>query len=142
MIEWLFFVLAALLVAAWIDYKTRKIPDWLVIAVFLAGMIYRIVDHSLLAGAAGILMGLVFIIPHIKGCLGKGDVKLFMALGLSAGAVVLAVIVIFTFLSLAVYLLVTGRLIKRGAGLIPFAPFILTGYVLMGGVAFVAKTII
>lgn len=72
-------------VAAALDYRTRKIPNWLTVPAAVLGLAY----HTLapggigpLASLAGLAIGFaLLLLPWILGGGGMGDVKLLAALG-------------------------------------------------------------
>ena len=75
--------------AAWSDLAIRTIPDWICVALALAGLLIRgsAGAHALAisVGLAGVLfLALVFV--HAYGGLGGGDVKLAAALVLGLPA--------------------------------------------------------
>ncbi|MEO5902705.1 MAG: prepilin peptidase [Gemmatimonadaceae bacterium] len=75
-----------LLVAAIGDYRTRRIPNRLVLLLAILGVAYSLVRAPLLSGFAqaigGIGTGLLCWLPfYVLGWLGAGDVKLFAAAG-------------------------------------------------------------
>ena len=78
-------LLAMLCVAVVIDVRSRRIPDWLTLAIATGGL-----THALLPGAAvsplssvlGVLVGgLLLLGPFAIGATGGGDVKLLAAIG-------------------------------------------------------------
>lgn len=75
--------------AAGLDLKTHKIPNWLTFSAAAAGLcLYLFFQGTtgLLSSAKGLLFGLlVFLIPFILGGMGGGDVKLMGALGAVMG---------------------------------------------------------
>ncbi len=84
------YVLAALvasftLAAAVIDYRTKKIPNWLTVPSAIAALIFHLVTGGgtgLLWALAGFAVGFaLLILPWILGGGGMGDVKLLAALG-------------------------------------------------------------
>lgn len=91
--------------ASWIDYKERRVPNWLNAAIALAGFLAQ--AHfcgwqGLATGAAGLAVGFaVLIIPWLMHGMGAGDVKLMMAIGVWLGPWV-------TFLSFCVGAVVGG----------------------------------
>lgn len=79
-----------LVYAAYGDVRTRRIPNRVVIAVALPGILYSVafapVDPGLLRSVEGFGVGLLCWLPfYIAGWLGAGDVKLFAAAGLWLG---------------------------------------------------------
>ena len=84
------YVLAALvasftLAAAVIDYRTKKIPNWLTAPSAIAALLFHLVSGGgtgLLWALAGFAVGFaLLILPWILGGGGMGDVKLLAALG-------------------------------------------------------------
>ena len=76
--------------AAYGDARTRRIPNWVVIAVGLPGIVYSVASASvgpgLLRSVEGFGVGLLCWLPfYIAGWLGAGDVKLFAAAGVWLG---------------------------------------------------------
>jgi prepilin peptidase CpaA len=97
MIWWVNFVVLAL--AAGIDIRTRRIPNWLTLPFLASGLVFQAfnggwggVGHSL----AGIGLALVFFgIPCFLGGMGMGDLKLGagVAVWIGPGQALLAFIV-------------------------------------------------
>ena len=88
------YVLAALvasftLAAAVIDYRTKKIPNWLTVPSAIAALLFHLVSGGgtgLLWALAGFAVGFaLLILPWILGGGGMGDVKLLAALGIWLG---------------------------------------------------------
>lgn len=81
---------ALLVFAAYGDVRTRRIPNWVVMAVGLPGIVFSVafasVGPGLLRSVGGFGVGLLLWLPfYIAGWLGAGDVKLFAAAGLWLG---------------------------------------------------------
>lgn len=91
-----YFVLIAVVVAgiaAWTDWRTGLIPNWLTFGGMLVGVLGHFVVGTWLAGfrtgvveAGTSLAGLLFCalapaLMYMKGAMGGGDLKLFAALG-------------------------------------------------------------
>lgn len=78
-------VIPATLLASWIDYKDRKVPNWLNAALALAGLAAQTAYfgwQGLGLGVAGLLVGFaVLIVPWAMHGMGAGDVKLMAAIG-------------------------------------------------------------
>ncbi|MFO0972669.1 MAG: A24 family peptidase [Phycisphaerae bacterium] len=71
--------------ASWIDYKERRVPNWLNAALALSGLIVQTAyfgKSGLGSGLAGLAVGFgVLIIPWAMHGMGAGDVKLMAAIG-------------------------------------------------------------
>jgi prepilin peptidase CpaA len=80
-------VFSALLVTACItDVRWRRIPNWLVLVLAISGFAFSVISDPWVPGLGKALGGLVvgfaiWIVFHIAGGLGAGDVKLFAAAG-------------------------------------------------------------
>lgn len=86
------------LVAGWIDWRTRKIPNWLTVSGFVLGLVTsaarngaRGAEASLLG--AGIALALLLPLVWVRG-LGAGDWKLMGALGACLGVWRVAVVML------------------------------------------------
>jgi prepilin peptidase CpaA len=78
-------VVPATLVACWIDYAARKVPNWLNLALALAGIAAQAAYFGwsgVGTAFAGLAVGIgVLIIPWAMHGMGAGDVKLMGAIG-------------------------------------------------------------
>ena len=73
---------------AWMDWKYHKIPNWLTVSGFLAGLALRGILQGipgLALSGAGFLTGSLYILLWLLGGLKAGDVKLYMAMGAIGG---------------------------------------------------------
>lgn len=81
--------------ASWIDYKQRRVPNWLNAAIAAAGLVAQVWYFGwsgLSTAGLGLLVGFaVLIVPWLMHGMGAGDVKLMMAIGVWLGPAVTAV---------------------------------------------------
>lgn len=79
------FVTAVLVVAAVIDGRALKVPNWLTFPFVLAGLVYGLAAHGwpgLGTALLGTAVGMALLLPlYAIGGMGAGDVKLFMGVG-------------------------------------------------------------
>jgi prepilin peptidase CpaA len=72
-------------IAAVLDYRTRKIPNWLTVSAAIVGLAYHTLAPAGLgpvAALAGFAIGFaLLLLPAVLGGGGMGDVKLLAALG-------------------------------------------------------------
>lgn len=73
------------LLASWIDYSQRRVPNWLNAALALTGFVAQAVYFGwsgIGAGFLGMLVGFsLLIVPWLMHGMGAGDVKLMAAIG-------------------------------------------------------------
>jgi prepilin peptidase CpaA len=86
-------LMALLLVAAVIDIKTGRIPNWLVFGGALYALVYNTMsplyarDIGILFALGGLAVGLVSLLPaYLFRVMGAGDVKLMAMVGAFVGA--------------------------------------------------------
>jgi len=89
-VSWLEGILLGIVAtAAVIDFRTRRIPNWLTLSAVLLGLALQVVFHGLpglLRGFLGLLVGAgLFFVPFALGGMGPGDVKLMAAVGAFLG---------------------------------------------------------
>jgi prepilin peptidase CpaA len=86
--------------AAWSDFRTRHIPNWITVSGALTGLALQTLSaglHGTLTSVAGTVLGVgVFLGLFIAGGLGAGDVKLFGAVGALVGPGALVFVFVFT----------------------------------------------
>lgn len=84
-----FIMVPGIIWASWIDYKDRRVPNWLNAAIAVTGFFAQAHWFGLSgvgAGALGLLVGFaVLIVPWLMHGMGAGDVKLMMAIGVWLG---------------------------------------------------------
>ena len=97
LLAWLFFdwrtgiVILLLIVAAVSDFRTRRIPNWLVLSGALYAVIYNTVlpptpHDDILFPLTGLALGLLLFLPlYFVGAMGAGDVKLLAMAGAFLG---------------------------------------------------------
>ena len=89
-------LIGLLLVAAWIDWRTFRIPNWLTASGMVWGLTYNAVfADSALGGLAhgllGLVTGLALLLPlYAIRVMGAGDVKLMAMVGAFLGALATA----------------------------------------------------
>lgn len=78
-------VMALLVVAAVIDWRVRRIPNWLTFTLVLSGIAQSVMPQALIApgdALLGCLAGFVLTFPlYALGAVGGGDVKLVAGIG-------------------------------------------------------------
>ena len=78
-------VSAILIVAAWIDGRELRVPNWITLPMILAGLVYSTSVGGiggLGAGVIGMCVGLLTLLPlYAVGGMGAGDVKLMAGIG-------------------------------------------------------------
>ena len=75
--------------SAFFDLRVRKIPNWLIAAGLLLGMILNALHgmHDFVQSLIGLFAGIaVLIVPFALGWVGAGDVKFFGVVGALLGA--------------------------------------------------------
>ena len=77
------------LLASWIDYSQRRVPNWLNLTLIVAGFTAQWVYFGIAGfgtGALGLLTGFgLLIVPWLMHGMGAGDVKLLAAIGVWLG---------------------------------------------------------
>lgn len=111
-------LLVLLTVAAVIDARSRKIPNWLNLVILVTGLAQAAlvgVPVTLSQAVPGVLAGFgILLIPYVLGAMGGGDVKMLAAIGAWLGA--LATVQVYLVAAVAGLLIVivqcffTGRL--------------------------------
>ncbi len=85
-------VALVLIVAAWIDGRELRVPNWITFPMVLSGLIFNAVAASgigLSDSLLGMVVGLATLLPlYAVGGMGAGDVKLMAGLGAWLGPLV------------------------------------------------------
>ncbi|MEM5780514.1 MAG: prepilin peptidase [Lawsonibacter sp.] len=117
--------------AAWQDWRTRQIPDWLVVFLAACGILrITLYGASLWAGLSGLLLlGLPLLACGLCSptSMGGGDIKLCAALGFLLGPLMGGVLLLAALLAGTIY----GAI--RRENRVPLAPFLLPFYILILG---------
>lgn len=119
----MFVLIAAFVaVAALLDFRTQKIPNYLTVTGAIVGVIYHTAaGNGVLWSLAGLGVGFVLLLlPFILGGGGAGDVKLLAALGAWMGPLWVAVTfglaaIVGTFISLTVLMVAACQVGIGGA---------------------------
>jgi prepilin peptidase CpaA len=90
MMTWLGLValISVLVIAAWTDVRSRRIPNVLTLSALVAALVLAAIagDGALLAAAKGAGLGLLVALPLLAvGGMGGGDAKLLIAVGAFTG---------------------------------------------------------
>jgi len=125
----LFCIISSLLVViSMIDLKHKIIPDGLIIAEAIIGIVFILVDRTTIFDKLlGLGIGLIIflLIAVLTNAMGGGDIKLMAALGLIFGIKGVLFITLFSFVIGALISVVLLTLkIKSRKDEIPFGPFI------------------
>lgn len=125
------------LIIAFIDINIRIIPNELVIAMMILGLIFQTIKYGLIALMSSIICMVVMMTIFISvagfvglGKVGAGDVKLVGAMGLALGPHLIIIAVGSMAIVLLMYIVV-GMILKKVylSTMLPLAPFIISGYI-------------
>lgn len=121
-------IVSLLIVVSMIDLKHKIIPDGLIITGAIIGIIFILLDRTIIFDrliGLGIGLGLFLAIAVLTNAMGGGDIKLMSVLGLIFGIKGMLFIILFSFVigALISVALLTLK-IKSRKDEIPFGPFI------------------
>ncbi|TFY96893.1 A24 family peptidase [Ramlibacter rhizophilus] len=112
-------LIALLLAAAWIDWRTMRIPNWLTVAGMCWGLLWNAVSaptvmEGVLTAVGGLALGLGLFLPlWLLRVMGAGDVKLMAMVGAFLGA--LATFKAIVFVGLAGGIVVLAYAVANGS---------------------------
>jgi prepilin signal peptidase PulO-like enzyme (type II secretory pathway) len=127
-------VLIILFVGTIVDIKTKKVPNTLVVALYIFGIIMLAANYNLSTATSNLLaafiFGAVFLIVFFvtKGQIGMGDVKLISCIGLIFGLANTMTVVTISLLVSAAFggsMILVKKYSKEQV--IPFVPFLFIG---------------
>jgi len=125
------------IIIGYIDVKIRIVPNELVLAMVVSGIIFQILNYgfrALIVAAITmiVMMGVFTAVAGFVGFgkVGAGDVKLAGAMGLGLGYPLIVTAVGIMAVSLLIFIL-TGMALKKIylSTMLPFAPFMIIGYI-------------
>ncbi|RNB82799.1 prepilin peptidase [Brevibacillus fluminis] len=105
-----------LAIAAFFDWKWRKLPNWFLLPVMLAGLAYQMAEGTWWTAAGGLASGFaITVVPVAMRAMGMGDQKLLMAVGAwTSTADVYWLVVLSAFLCIVVVLCRPQRIRRLG----------------------------
>jgi len=76
-------------IGSFTDVRSRRVPNWLTGPAFVTGLALHLAlggwRGMLVAAAAGLICGVIFLVFFLAGGMGAGDVKLITAIGCLVG---------------------------------------------------------
>lgn len=108
-----------LVVSAWTDINSRRIPNWLVLAGLVSGLLIQLLfsSGSVFMWGAGLLVGFALFLPlYLLKVMGAGDVKLMAMVGSFVGPAAVVGVVLMTLIAggiLAVAVAVWSGALRR-----------------------------
>jgi leader peptidase (prepilin peptidase)/N-methyltransferase len=141
---WIWFVATALILSK-IDFREHRLPNLLVLTAYVGGLLgFALVaqaqgDFDLLVRviAGSVIASLAYLVIHLLGGMGMGDVKYAAVVGLYLGSLGWTYLYIGSLISFAGAGLWVLPLMfsKRKTRNVPFGPFMALGVVLSGIIA-------
>ncbi len=141
---WTWFVVTALMLSK-VDFREHRLPNTLVFTAYLGGLFgFALVAHAqddfgllLNAIAGSLIASLAYLVIHILGGMGMGDVKYAAVVGLYLGSLGWAYLYVGSLISFAFAALwaLPHMLSKRKTRNVPFGPFMALGVVVAGIIA-------
>jgi leader peptidase (prepilin peptidase) / N-methyltransferase len=124
-----------LIIISFIDYKSKNIPNTVIIFTALVASLFILLGNISLADSlCGMLFGggIMWLFSLIPGAIGGGDVKLMFALGLFLGfkGVLSAMVIAFFLASIFSFVLLVLKKLGR-KDVIPFGPFLALGTIVV-----------
>lgn len=126
------------LIIAYIDVKIRIIPNELVLAKLILGIVFQITyfGFTALLGAAISMIVMMVVFTAVAGfvgfgTVGAGDVKLAGVMGISLGYPLIITAIGIMAIALLIFIL-SGMALKKIylSTMLPFAPFMIIGYII------------
>lgn len=113
-----------LLTASYIDFRIRRIPDWIHLLVIIIGFInFNGIDS--ISGLILTPLPLLLTALYQEGSIGGGDIKLISSMGFTTGFVFSINIIILTCIFALIFFLVYYQYIRKSMeNKIPLVPFI------------------
>ena len=132
---------AMLAIASAIDIRIRRIPNWLCAGGFISGLVIAFTHGAHFGAITGALISMLVIwSPNLfgTGSVGAGDAKLAGAVGALLGAAIALLTIAAAACGAAIVLALPVRSdwIRNRPTILPFAPFLLAGNLLVAWVHF------
>jgi len=104
------FLAITLGIAAFLDLRSRRIPNWLNLSIIVASVTFYIVTRGfegLLFSVEGMFVGLgIMLVPYLMGGMGAGDAKLMAAVGSILGPKGVIVAILYTVIIGGIYAII------------------------------------
>lgn len=129
------FLISCVIAAGFIDFKTKEIPNSLIIALLVFGVIHALLNNEVawwerLIGFAAVSVPLLLVYVLSRGGIGGADIKLMAAAGLFLGWKLILVAFLIGVVVGAVCVLILASMKKAGRKTaVPFAPYLAIGII-------------